>query len=73
MLSLEYRNFENIVDFYASELRQIQAGRKASDVFSWSERNRLKRYGILTPIYGIAKIKITERAKSMLKDLESLK
>lgn len=73
MLSLECRNFKNLVNFYYSELRQIRAGRRASEVLSYKERKRLKQHGILTPIYGIAKIKITERAQSTLKDLESLK
>ena len=72
MLSLEYRNFKNLVDFYSSELRQIRDGRKASEILSYKERNRLKRYGILTTIYGVAKIKLTEKAQSTLKDLESL-
>ena len=71
-MSLEYRNFENLVNFYSSELRQIRAGMRASDVFSYKDRNRLKRYGILTTIYGVAKIKLTERAQSTLKDLESM-
>ena len=72
MISLEYRNFENLVYFYSSELRQIRSGRRASEVLSYKERNRLKRYDILTTIYGVAKIKLTERAKSTLKDLERL-
>lgn len=66
---MEGRNFENVVAFYASELRQIQAGRRASEILSYKERNRLKRYGILTTIYGVAKIKLTERAKSTLEEL----
>ena len=74
MLSLGYRNFENLVAFYASELRQILAGRRASEVFSYNERRRLKKYGILTiaRTNDLTKIKLTESAQSKLKDLESL-
>lgn len=71
MLDLEHRNFENLVTFYSSELKQIQAGNRASKIFSWSERNRLNRYGILITICGsrTSKIKITEKAIFILNAL----
>ena len=74
MIDLGHRNFNNLVAFYASKLRQIMAGRKASKVFSYSERRRLKKYGILTiaRTNDLTKIKLTERTQNLLKDLESL-
>lgn len=66
MISLEYRSFKNLIYFYAFELRKIKSGMKASQILSYSERRRLKKYGVLTIEYGLIKISLTEKAKKVL-------
>ncbi len=44
---MERKNFENMVHHHYSKLRLIQRGWNAFKVFTFSERKRLKREGIL--------------------------
>ena len=45
---LERRSFENLVTFYREELSLIAERKtKATDLFTATERNHLKRYGVL--------------------------
>ena len=44
---MERKNFENLVHHNSSKLRLIQRGWNAFKVFTQSERNSLKREGVL--------------------------
>lgn len=67
---LEKRTFENLVHFYSSKLRRIQAKEVSSKFLTVSERRTLTRNGILTnyDVYPRSNI-LTHRAQKILEDI----
>jgi hypothetical protein len=62
-------NFRNLVSFYNAELRAIQSGKKAAEVLSTRERQKLKEMGIIKYGLGMSETRITEKALSIIDEL----
>jgi hypothetical protein len=62
--SLKEQNVINLIGFYAAELRSVLEGSSIDDVFSDSEKKRLRSKGILD--YNFPEWYINDRAKEIL-------
>lgn len=69
---LEARSFENLVRFYASELRAIMAGRPAAEFFGTNKRAALIRRGVFSfsrrRSVG-SRLRVSSRTKAVLRRL----
>ena len=67
---LEKKNFENLIWFYQDELKSLNEGKRAGDVFPKGLRRRLLNLGILVYKKGRAEFKyiISSAAMSLLQN-----
>ena len=68
-LDLQDVNFRNLVSFYNAELRAIQSGKKAAEVLSERERQKLRDMSIIKYGLGVSETYVTEKALSILDEL----
>jgi len=69
---MERKNFENLVHHNYSKLKLIQRGWNAFRIFTFSERKRLKREGILLGgISHTTPLLISEEADRILNEIKS--
>lgn len=68
---MERKNFENLVHHNSSKLRLIQRGWNAFNVFTLTERKRLKREGILLSGSNInSRLIISKEASKILNTIK---
>jgi hypothetical protein len=62
------QTFRNIVNYYSMELGQIRNGKNASTLFTYRQRKKLTKLGVLQLIRDIngSRLKLTDRAKETL-------
>ncbi len=74
MKTLEDRNFENLVYFFAPELRRVMKGRNAVKIFSVIHRKKLQQYEVLVQMNKIGlkgkRMVVTDKARKTLAEVK---
>ncbi len=74
MKNLEERNFQNLVYFFAPELRRVMKGRNATKIFSVIHSKKLQQYEVLVKMKRIGsngmRMGVSDKARKVLDEVK---
>ncbi len=74
MKTLEEQNYENLVYFFAPELRRVMKGRSALQILSAIHCKKLQQYEVLVKVkkngFGGKRMVVTDKARKTLAEVK---